>query len=142
MYANGGGVDKAPPVARGGSGMYAAFLKYAKQTYPAEQVARFEQMAQGQPLKLMYAINQATKNGLVSGDPAAQQKYQQELVELNKIARSFNVNPQRAFKRHPTDAQAKKEIDHLINVTQGDESQGFHDALMNLRNLVGGTVVR
>jgi hypothetical protein len=141
-YANGGGVDEAQPVARGGSGMYAAFLKHAKQSYPAEQVARFKQMAQGEPLKLMYAMNQATKNGMISGDPAAQQKYRQELTELNRIARAFGVSPRRAFKRHPADAQAKREIDHLINVTQGDESQGFHDALVNLRNLVEGAVVR
>lgn len=142
MYANGGGVDREQPVARGGSGMYAEFLKYAKQNYPADQVARFEEMAQGEPLKLMYAINQATKNGLISGDPAARQKYQQELVALNTIARSFNVSPRRAFKNHPADSRAKKEIDQLIDVTQSDPAPGFHDALVNLRNLVGGTVVR
>jgi hypothetical protein len=136
-YANGGGVDEAQPVARGGSEMYAAFLKYAKQNYPAEQVARFEQGAQGEPLKLMYAMNQATKNGMISGDPAAQQRYKPELIALNTIARSFNVNPRRAFGNLPIDIQARKEVDQMINVTQNDESQGFHNALVNLRNLMG-----
>lgn len=135
-YAKGGKVKKAEKKPHtGGRQAFEQFAMFARQNYPAQIASNMMKRSNNDAAKLMFALNQYTKN-LVAQDPQHADLHKAQLAQLNQIARANNINPRAAFNRTPDAMDMRKELqsilksDHKIN-------PAFKAALQRMDKLVG-----
>lgn len=132
-YAKGGKVVRKPHT--GGKEAFEQFSDFAMQNYGGQVGRNMIKRAGGDAAKLMFALNQYTKN-LVAQDPQHAQQHQQQLQQLNQMAQSNQISPQAAFNRTPDAMDTRKELQDIL---KGDHNlnPAFKMALQRMDRLVG-----
>ncbi len=132
-YAKGGKVSRKPHT--GDKQAFEQFSDFAIQNYPLQVARNMVKRAGGDSAKLMFALNQYTKN-LVAQDPQHAQLHQQHLQQLNQMARANQIDPKAAFNRTPDAMDTRKELQDIL---KGDHNlnPAFKMALQRMDRLVG-----
>jgi hypothetical protein len=132
-YAKGGKVSRKPHT--GDKQAFEQFSDFAIQNYPLQVARNMVKRAGGDSAKLMFALNQYTKN-LVAQDPQHAQLHQQHLQQLNQMARANQIDPKAAFNRTPDAMDTRKELQDIL---KGDHNlnPAFKMSLKRMDRLVG-----
>ena len=131
-YAKGGVVKG---VRRGGGSAFEEIKSYGMANFGDAIIKGMANRAGGDPAKLMFAMNQYTKN-LAAQDPETYTPvYRDQIAAMNEIAQKYKINTRAAFRRDPAIPQTIGKIDEAMGAAK---TPAFKQALQRMQQILGG----